>query len=53
MLHKVQLDVEELFMTPRDILGLSFVHTDQLMTHLTVYCLSCSYVTSLLAYCRG
>ena len=39
--------------TPRGALGLTFVHIDQLMTHPAVYRLSRSYVTSLLAYCRG
>ena len=40
-------------MTPRGTLGLSFVHIDQLMTDPAVYRLPCSYVTNLLAYCRG
>ena len=40
-------------MTLRETLGLSFVHIDQLMTHPAVYCLPWSYVTNLLAYCRG
>ena len=40
-------------MTPRGTVGLSFVHIDQLMTYPAVYRLLGSYVTSLLAYCRG
>ena len=42
-------------MTPRETLGLCCVHIAQLMTppRSTHYPLPCSYVTSLLAYCRG
>ena len=40
-------------MTPRGTLGLCFVHIEKLMTHLAVYPLPCSYITSLLAHCRG
>ena len=42
-------------MTPRGTLGLCCIHIAQLVTHLAVYALPlpCSYVTNLLAYCRG
>ena len=40
-------------MTSNGIFGLCFFHIYQLVTHLAVYRLPCSYVTSLLVYCRG
>ena len=43
-------------MTPRGTFELCCVYTAQLMTHTAIYTqyrLPCSYVTSLLAYCRG
>ena len=40
-------------MTPSGNLELCFVHIEKLMTNPAVYRLPCSYVRSLLAYCRG
>ena len=40
-------------MTPRGALGLCCIHIAQLMTHPAIQTLPFTYVTNLLAYCRG